>query len=182
MERSLNLNDDLPEPGSGNPFENRRVLVSLADGVEGTRQTLAIMKRLVRESRSDEAIRRQAEAVISGIPGKKFYRQAEAIHDWIQHNIKYVLGADGLQRVNAPQYTLKTRSGACADMSVLEAALLVSIGHPVRFVAMAQEPDAFNHVYVRTLIGDKWIASDPTEPHPFGWEPPGAVSRMLKDV
>ncbi len=168
--------------GAASDQSGRRAVLALADGPEGIRQTLYIMRRLVRESQFDDEIRKLAESIIAGVPGKEFYRQAKAIHDWIFSNIKYTLDNEGFERIAGPQYTLAQRSGDCDDMAVLEAALLKAIGHPARFVAMAQEPDAFCHVYIETKIGSNWVPSDPTEPNGFGWAPPDAVSRLYRDA
>lgn len=161
---------------------NRRAVLGVADGVEGTRQTLAIMRKLAREAQLDDDIRQQAENIVAGIPGHAFMQEAKSVHAWMRDNIRYTRDPDGIERVCGAQYTLLHRQGDCDDMAILEAALLVAIGHPVRFVAVAFQPDFFSHVYIETLIGDQWLPSDPTTDEPFGWEPPGILSRLYRGV
>jgi len=67
------------------------------------------------------------------------------------------------------------------------AALLASIGHPVRFVAVAFEPAQFSHVWLQDWIDGRpgaWLDLEPTEPYPCGQAIPqhGAVDYLYQDV
>jgi hypothetical protein len=54
----------------------------------------------------------------------------------------------------------------------LLAALLESIGHPCRFVAVGySRRNEFEHVYVETKIGHTWTALETTMDVPMGWAP-----------
>jgi len=58
-------------------------------------------------------------------------------------------------------------------MATLLASLLASTGHPTRFIA-AGFAGPVEHVWVETLIGNRWFAMDATEEGAeVGWEPPG---------
>jgi transglutaminase-like putative cysteine protease len=70
------------------------------------------------------------------------------------------------------------RAGDCDDKSVLLAALLESIGHPTRFVAIGFQPDDFEHVFVETKIADRWISLETTEPVEIGWMPQHIRARL----
>jgi transglutaminase-like putative cysteine protease len=83
--------------------------------------------------------------------------------------------------VQAPDVTLRDRQGDCDDQAVLIGALLTSIGHPVRFVAVGFRPGQFAHVYAETPIGPNWVAVETTENWPVGRAPRG-VSHMVQKV
>ncbi len=159
-------------PGSGDPpptASRPGVLIDIPDGPEGTRVTLAIMARLARAGKI--TMRQLAEQITASAPEKAWYQQAELIHNFVRDKIRYVMDPDGLEMLRSPEKTLEAGNGDCDDKSILEAALLISIGHPARFVAIALEPDNFCHVFVQTMVGNRWVASDTTEAQPFGWEP-----------
>ena len=89
---------------------------------------------------------------------KKAVAQAEA------ERIQYVRDIRGVETLQTPLVTMKIRQGDCDDQSVLLAALLESIGHPTRFVAIKQNFfGPYVHVYTETKIGPKWIPLETTE-------------------
>lgn len=160
----------------------RRVLVDVPDGPEGIRQTMLFMRRAVRDNMRTDEIKATAAGIIGPEPG--FKRQAELIHNFCRDRIRYLIHPEDLQLVRGPIQTLQLGAGDCVNKCVLEAALLKACGHDaITFVAMAEQPDAYSHVYLRTQVGPNWIASDPTVYQPFGWEPTqNVMARMLQRV
>lgn len=144
-------------------------------GPEGTRITLEQMRVMVRAFVAHPDIRSLAESIVAGVGEKDFAGEAAAIHVWVRDEIRYVLDPVGIEMPKPPLRTLKERQGDCEDMVVLASTLLESIGHPTRFLALAFDAGGFSHVVVETRIGNVWVASDPTEPHEFGWRPPGSI-------
>lgn len=75
----------------------------------------------------------------------------------------------------------------CDGMTIRVGALLRAIGYSVkcRIVAPAGAPNMWSHIYlmVGTPPGEnkEWIALDPTEPHPPGWEVPDRMISTKKD-
>lgn len=158
-------------------------LSGIPDGIDGVKATLAQMVRLVKQYRTDGNIRQLAENIVASIPEKDFYGEAEAIHNWVRDNIRYTQDVYDVETLKPPPFILQTRQGDCDDKSLLTATLLQTIGHPVAFVAIATEiPDEFSHVFVSTLIGNRWYASDTTERQPFGWEPQGVPGKLVKHI
>lgn len=101
------------------------------------------------------------------------------LHAYVRDKIRYQLDISGVETIRTPELTMRERVGDCDDKSVLLASLLQAIGHPARFVVFSFSPGApFSHVYVETLIGDRWIGAETTEPWPLGQSPEG-VSRAL---
>lgn len=158
-------------------------LGNIPEGIDGVRATLKLMARLVRQYRVDPVIRQTAEDIIARVPEKDYYGEAEAIHNWVRDHIRYTQDVYDVETLKPPPFILQTAQGDCDDKSLLTATLLQSIGHPVRFIAIATDvPDNFSHVFVSTGIGNSWFASDTTEPHDFGWRPQGVGGVMVQDV
>lgn len=160
-----------------------QVVGEIPDGVEGVRETVKIMCSLVKQFRKDARIREIARSLVYDLPPKAFRLEAERIFDFVRSSIRYLQDTHDVELIHDPITLLEVGQGDCDDMSVLAASLLESIGHPIRFVVTGYTaPDVFEHVYVETLIGTRWIALECTEDVPFGWAMPGAVARMVFNV
>jgi transglutaminase-like putative cysteine protease len=153
------------------------VLLGIPSGVDGVRATLRIMRELVRKHRTTLAIREFAAKLVQHLPQKDWSGQVRALHEFVRDGVRYVKDVAGVETVQAPLYTLAMRYGDCDDKSTLLAALLASIGHPVRFLAIGAAPGRFSHVLVETLIGTRWIPLETTAPVMPGWAP-RAPSKM----
>jgi transglutaminase-like putative cysteine protease len=60
-------------------------------------------------------------------------------------------------------------------MTILLAAMLKAIGHPVRLVLVGFNPNrktVFTHIYLEAFYKGWWIPLDPTVSRPPGWAPP----------
>lgn len=157
-------------------------LGSLPDGEAGTWETLGVMAEIAKHYKTHPAIRLLSLDIISDLPGKDFAGEARRIFEWVRENIRYVMDVNEVETIHTPDVLLRLRQGDCDDMATLLAAMLESVGHPARFVAVGPMPGAFEHVYVETRIANAWIAADPTEPHDFGWKPSGMFARMVRYV
>lgn len=157
-------------------------LLAIPDGPEGVRVTLEVMRRLAREARLDPAIQRLAIELTSDVANEDFYGEIEALHAFVRDEIRYVQDVNDVETLRLPMETLELRAGDCDDKSVLLAALLESIGHPARFVALAFEPDLFEHVLVETKLGNRWLPLETTKEVAPGWEPEDVVSRMRRHI
>ena len=146
-------------------------LQSIPSGALGTRATLRIMSRLVRQYKKNMEIRSLALSLVAEVPGhKNWTAQIKAIHAFVQNNIQYVRDVKGVETLATPVKTLEFRAGDCDDQAVLLASLLESIGHPTRFVAMKQKSfGPFVHVFTETKIGSKWYPLETTENFPAGY-------------
>lgn len=143
-------------------------LARIPDGVDGTKATLKIMRQFVREYKRSLPVRELALSLIRDLPGhKNWVGQIKRIHHFVQKRIQYVRDIRGIETVQTPLVTIQTGQGDCDDQSVLLAALLESIGHPTRFVAIKQNRfGPFVHVYTETKIGSKWYPLETTEQMP----------------
>lgn len=154
-------------------------LSGLPSGPAGVLATLKAMRRLVRQGKKSLPVRSQAANIVQHLPGKDFSGEIRAVHQWVKSNIRYVKDINGVETLTTPEKILELRHGDCDDQAVLVAALLESIGHPTRFVAIGFNADNYKHVYAETLLGNKWLSVETTEPVNVGWQPRGVRARMV---
>lgn len=155
------------------------VLKRLPPGRDGTRATLEEMRAFVREYKKNMQVRDTAAGMVSGLQQKNFLGEVKVLHRFVRDNVRYLRDINGVETLQSPVQTLARGYGDCDDKSTLLCALLESIGHPSRFVAVGKAPGKFNHVYAETLVGKKWFPLETTEPVPAGWAPADMRSRMV---
>ena len=156
-------------------------LAALPDGEAGVRVTLNVMRAIKNAYKKLSSIRNLALTITRDLPQKSFVRQIHLLHEYVRDHIAYVKDIAGVETVQTPDVTLYNRAGDCDDKAVLLAALLESIGHPTRFIAIGTTPERFSHVFVETKVGGKWMALDPTEPYAAGWRPPKIAKFMRSE-
>lgn len=152
----------------------------------GAVATLKAMRSLARDAIRDpsQQVRETALHITGG--GGGFVQEARDLQQWVQENIRYVLDpiddTGGVELVQTPQKTLDYSAGDCDDQSTLMAALLSSLGHPSRFMAVGFQGQPLSHVLCQTLIGQQWVCVETIQPQPFGWCPPGITSHYILKV
>ena len=143
----------------------------IPDGVPGIAATLKAMGGMVRQYKKSLAVRGNALRLTSQCNQKDWSCEVKSLHAFVRDYIRYVGDVTDVETVQSPDKTLEFGAGDCDDKSVLLAALLESIGHPTRFVAIGFEPGLYSHVYVETKIGASWIPLETTENVEVGWQP-----------
>lgn len=155
----------------------------LANGFAGVQQTLWHMRRLVREYRTDAAIRRAAMNVLFLVPDRYGEPRAAALFEWVRDHVRYIPDVLDVETLATPVKVLQSMAGDCDDQATLLATLFESVGYPTRFVVAAyQDAAVMEHVYLQVCIDGQWIDCDPTEPCAFGWSPPGALALFHERV
>lgn len=160
-------------------------LLGIAEGPEGVRQTLEIMRQVVKKWRVNPEIRQFAEQIVSGVPSKNKPAEIRALHAWVRDNIRYTDDVNEVETLKEPNILLQDRFGDCDDKSTLLATFLETMGIPARFVAISYEPDIFEHVYVEARLdwrGGEWISLETTEPVEMGWAPEEPLSRIMRHI
>lgn len=169
--------------GTATPDRLSGVLFGIPSGVDGVRATLAVMRAFVRNYRGSIPIMEKAAALTQHLPQKAWSAQVRALHRYVRDGIRYIKDPVGIEKVQTPTVTMEIQHGDCDDKATLLAALLESIGHPARFVAVGfEKPGDFSHVYVETKIGNQWVPLETTTYVPAGMRPPRIVSRMTLKV
>lgn len=139
------------------------------------------MRDLTRAGKKTLRVRETAGSQTRSCAQKDWPCEVRALHAFVRDSIRYVGDINGVETVQSPDKTLEYGYGDCDDKSVLLASLLESIGHPTRFVAIGFQSGVYEHVYVETLIGTRWIALETTEPVEAGWAPdPRAVRARME--
>jgi len=151
----------------------------IPDGVPGLRETLALYADMVREYAKNITIRQTAAELVAECPPKNWRCEVNKIFAFVRDDVRYIQDPVNVELAQTPLYTLQRRYGDCGQKSMLLGALLRSIGHPVRFMAIGLEPGVFCHVYLQTKIGPDWVGLDATEPVAVGWEPRDGVRARL---
>lgn len=156
--------------------------MQIADGVAGVAQTLRAMRALVNECKLNLAIRQAATSIAFLQPEKHEYAEVEAIFEWVRDRIRYTRDVHGVETLMTPPQTLASGLGDCDDQSCLLACMLEAIGYPTRFVVAGYNGGDYEHVYLQAWVGNTWVSMDPTEPHPMGWEAPGATIKAAESL
>jgi hypothetical protein len=133
------------------------------------------IKALALQSRGDIEVRRKAMELTEHIPvdprtghpdRRNFGNIATALYEWMKANIAYVRDPHFVEWLQDAKVTMRERSGDCDDMVILSAAMLMSLGVPVRIVVVAQKntanPDEYSHIYLEFQHNGKWHPFDVT--------------------
>ena len=163
------------------------ILAAMPDGVAGIKATLALMVNIVKASKTNFAVRTQALDLVAALRQKDWMGEVRAIHQFVRDDIRYVRDIHGVETLTIPNKLLVTRQSDCDDKALLTAALLESIGHPARFVAVGRNPGEFEHVLVETKLFTKgghpqWVPLETTEPVQVGWYPAGMPYRLVYNI
>lgn len=153
--------------------------------------TLKVMRDFARAAvaNPDQLVRMQAERLVSGLPPRQWFAEIRALQHFVRDEIRYLRDPVNMERVATPEMTLEVRQGDCDDKATLLAALLDSIGHPARFVALAFNGEGFSHVMVETRVANTgndrrdWLPLETIlEGKEPGWYPEGNPRRYILKV
>ena len=136
----------------------------ISTGVEGVRETMALMRSIVRKGKADPAVIVKARSLTAFAGAKDWRAEVAALHRYVRDSIRYVMDPNGVETLSTPARLIEIGAGDCDDKATLLAALLEAVGHPTRFVAIGLSGGTLDHVYVETKIGDTWIPLETTEP------------------
>ena len=165
------------------PAKPDRALLTIPDGTAGIAATLRVMVQWARMFATDSAIHNLASAIVAGVEQKNYYAEAAAVQDFVKRQIRYVRDTFTAETLQTPIITLERSQGDCDDQALLVAALLLALGHPVRFIAVALDtPGNYAHVLTQTKIGAGWYGVETTEDVPFGWTPPLDFPPLIRHI
>ena len=156
-------------------------LHTISNGDAGTKQTLAFMSKVVRQYKTNKTVRETALSIISDLPEKNFTNEARYIHSWVRDHIRYAKDVRGVETLQTPVKTLELMQGDCDDQTILFCALMESVGHKTRMLAVATHGRAeFSHVFPETNIGGRWVACECiNKGYTIGQRPP-EINRVYK--
>lgn len=170
--------------GNVRPTPKGVTLAQIPEGDAGTRATLKIMSEYAQAAVRDpnQAIRRKALQIFSGIPPRQYIAEVKALHAFVRDQIRYVKDPVDLELVQTPIATLQIGQGDCDDKATLLAALLTATGHRSQFVAVGFDRGPFSHVLVETKVGGGWMPLETIIPREAGWFPEGVKRQYRRSV
>lgn len=137
---------------------------------------------MAQSAKTDPDLRGLAMRLTRDLPDRAWVSEIKALHAYARDCIRFIRDVLDVETLQTPQATIRLRAGDCDDKSILLAALLLSIGHRCRFVAIGRTPNHFEHVYVEARAGKGWMPLDPSLPWPAGQAPRDVASRMVVTV
>ena len=156
-----------------------QTLMEIPGGAAGIKETLKLMRKLVRAGKKHPLIREKAKQLTQHLKQKDRLGEVNSLFKFVRDRIRYVRDINGVETLHEPQQVLLQKSGDCDDKCLLLASLLESIGYPTRFVAIGPRPGVFSHVFVQVRPFGAWISLETTNPVKMGYEPKGVGKPLI---
>lgn len=165
-------------------FQPKIFYQKIPKGYSGTLKTVGHITHLIKQGAKDFCVRQTAIDILfaNGIPPKDYLGEIETLFEWVKNNIRYTRDIHRVELLHTPRRLLELRAGDCDDMTMLLAAMLKSIGHPVRLVLVGFNPKKkkqFTHIYLEAQYKGWWIPLDATVNRPMGWAPPAKNKQIF---
>ena len=154
----------------------RTYLGYIPRGYAGTKKTVGHIIGLVKTGAKDFAVRQTAIDILfqHAICAKDYLGEIRALFEWVKNNVRYTRDIHRVELLHTARRMLELRAGDCDDMTILLAAMLKAIGHPVRLTLVGFNPqrkELFTHIYLEAFCKGVWIPLDATMNKPMGWAP-----------
>lgn len=137
-----------------------------------TQASLSLMQSLMDTWSKHAFFVRLAREIAANAGAMNYADECRAVWAWVRANIQYRADPVGTQWIQDPVETATiSRSGNCANMTVLAGTLLQALGHPCKATGVKwTDRDTFSHaVCVDNRVG---AVCDPVSPT-FDWPPAG---------
>lgn len=153
--------------------------IPMADGEQGTMQTLEAMKKIVLEDYCQPDIRTFVlREIVGNVAGHDSLGECDAIWRYARDRITYRQDPFGVERISdlwSTLYALNPREpeGDCGIKTLFIATCCAAIGHKPFFVVIKQRPNqrSFNHVYNMVIVDGVVRYYDATpQDEPAGYE------------
>jgi hypothetical protein len=169
------------------PARGTSITLPLADGDQGTAQTIALIRQLVDRGMKDPAVNRTALSILQNVPPHDEEAEVRAIYDWVRGHIRFTKDLYGKETLRPAAAILEVGAGDCDDINgILLPALLGTVGYRARLVTVASQaeaPDQFSHVYAEVCVGGQWIPLDAARPYAaFGKAPMNFMRKRIWDL
>lgn len=160
------------------PENPQAVKINIGTGQAATRATLAVMAKIAVQYSKNANIRQFAAQLVSHLAARDYSAEAQTISNYVRDNIRFLRDPVTAELLQLPDYTLAVGYGDCDDKVTLLAALFLSIGLPVRFVAVGPDVQNFQHVYLEVNLAGDWVPDETAAPQKvlFGTVAPQAAA------
>lgn len=169
------------------PARGSSLTLPLADGDQGTAQTISLIRQLVDRGMKDPVVNRTALSILQSVPAHEEEAEVRAIYDWVRGYIRFTKDLYGKETLRPAAVILEVGAGDCDDINgILLPALLGTVGYRTRLVTVAthaEAPEDFSHVYAEACVGGQWIPLDAARPHAaFGKAPMHYIRKRIWDL
>lgn len=145
----------------------------IPSGDAGADVTARALRQLIEYGKRDPAIRQAAVRILrtSDVTPHDRWGEVQALHGWVQRNVRYVRDPHGIEYVQTPSVMLSTMVGDCDDYTAFLGALLETVGYPVDIKIVGRDRrQPFHHVYPVVRMDGLEVALDASMPVPFGFQ------------
>lgn len=168
-------------------------LLAIPSGTAGVTATLKLMAQIARQYKADPLLRQTAARIVQSAPEKDDLAEAAALQDWVRANIRYTGDVLDVETLQTPDYTLQEAYGDCDDQAILLATLLLAIGIPAAYMAIAVDGETFTHVMAFACVrgyNPPWVSlettltTDPQSGAPIGpgWWPHNVTAAKMYHI
>jgi len=162
----------------------RIYLGRIPKGYAGTKRTVDYIIQLIRDGAKDFCVRQTAIDILifTGIRPKDYLGEIRTLFEWVKNKIRYTRDIHRVELLHSARRMLELQAGDCDDMTILLAAMIKSVGHPVRLVLVGFNPmkkKLFSHIYMEAFYKGLWIPLDATMNRPMGWAPPSDHKEVM---
>jgi len=145
-----------------------------------THDVLQVMKQYAQQDSTSDVVKQVAFVISGGVHPTDILSIAVSTRNWILTNMVYVkdhveanrlfgFQEPDLEMVKSPKVVLESRRYDCDCAATLIASIMLALGIPVRFMAVAFHdhqitgPDAYSHVFAQVYdsLRGVWITIDP---------------------
>jgi hypothetical protein len=174
----------------------------LPEGNAGVDATVQMMSKMAKGEYGSRSAKIRALAInivnAANVANKDYYGMSKAIHEWVRDHIRYVKDPIGdaddgstlnQETLSYPEETaFNSQAGDCDDMTILEMALLGSIGIQSYPVVIGTQPGRYSHVYLHIIMppgnyahAGEVVPADPImREWPLGKEAPASKVKLKK--
>lgn len=129
----------------------------LPEGEAGIDETISRMVRMAHGKYGSKSAKIRALGIDilnkAKVPDKDYYGMIIAIHNWVRDKIRYIHDPLGQETISYPEETaFNSGAGDCDDKTILEIALLGSLGIQSWPVVYGRAPGKYSHVYLRAQV------------------------------
>jgi len=155
-------------------------------GNAGHRVTVSLLQQLAYQGSQDPVLIGFARRATVFAQEKDPLEEAQGVLSMVQGTMRYTQDPVSAELVTDPRILVRqiesgqTAYGDCDDMATLTAAMLMAIGHPVRFVTFGRDPrGSWEHIYIQMYdaLRNNWVSVDPImKDENLGYSPPGGTN------